>query len=63
MIKNIGWFCAGVICAIIALYLGFQLWTVGGFFNWLWKLPCTIFAAMAAVQFTDVGINGDRPPR
>ena len=63
MIKSWGWFVTGVICATIALYLGFQLWTVGGILAWCWKLPVVIFAAMAAVQFVDVGINGDRPPR
>ena len=62
-IQNWGWFIAGLICAIITITLGFQLWTIGGFFAWLWKLPLAVFAAMAAIQFCDVGINGDRPPR
>ena len=53
----------GIVCAVIALYLGFQLLTVGGFFAWIWKTPVTILAAMAAVQFIDVGVNGDQPPR
>ena len=63
MIQNWGWFITGCICAVIALYLGFTLWTTGGFLAWLWKLPIGIFAAMAAIQFIDVGLNGDRPPR
>lgn len=63
MIKSWGWFILGTICAVVALALGFQLWTTGGFFAWLWKLPVGIFAAMAAIQFIDVGINGDQPPR
>ena len=62
-IHNWPWFIAGTICAFIALYLGFQLWTVGGILAWCWKLPTALFAAMAAIQFIDVGINGDQPPR
>lgn len=62
-IQNWGWFIAGLICAVVALALGFQLWTVGGILAWLWKLPLAVFAAMAAIQFIDVGINGDQPPR
>ena len=62
-IQNKAWFVLGIVCAIVALYLGFTLWTTGGFFAWLWKLPVGIFAAMAAVQFIDVGVNGDQPPR
>ena len=63
MIKNWFWFVAGVLCAIVAVYLGFQLLTVGGFFAWIWKLPVGIFAAMAAINWIDVGLNGDQPPR
>ena len=62
-IQSWGWFIAGLICAVVALALGFQLWSVGGFFAWCWKLPCTIFAAMAAINWIDVGLNGDQPPR
>lgn len=62
-IKSWGWLIAGILCAVVALYLGFQLWTVGGFWAFLWKLPVAVFAAMAAVQFIDVGVNGDQPPR
>ena len=62
-IQNWGWFVLGCVCAVIALALGFQLWTTGGFFAWLWKLPTAIFAVMAAIQFIDVGVNGDQPPR
>jgi hypothetical protein len=63
MIQSWTWFIMGIVCAVIALYLGFQLLTVGGFFAWIWKTPVTIFAAMAAVQFIDSGIHGDQPPR
>ena len=63
MIQNWGWFVAGVICAIVAIDLVFQILTVGGFLACLWKIPTGIFAAMAAIQFLDVGVNGDRPPR
>ena len=64
-IQNWPWFIAGTICAIVALYLGFQClfgeaWSI---FSWLWKLPVGVFAAMAATVFIDVGVNGDRPPR
>jgi hypothetical protein len=62
-IQSWPWLIAGVICAVVALALGFQLWTVGGFLAWCWKLPTAIVAAMAAIVFTDVGVNGDRPPR
>jgi len=64
-IQNWPWFVVGVICAIVASYLGFQMifGDVGGFFAWIWKLPTAIVAAMAAIVFTDVGVNGDRPPR
>ena len=33
------------------------------FWAWIWKTPIVVFAAMAAIQFCDVGLNGDRPPR
>ena len=64
-IQNKPWFVLGVICAVVALYLGFQClfgeaWSL---WQWLWKLPVGIVAAMAAIVFTDVGVNGDRPPR
>ena len=64
-IQNWPWFCTGMICAIVAVYLGFQClfgeaWSI---FSWLWKLPVGVFAAMAATVFIDVGVNGDRPPR
>lgn len=61
-IQSWGWFIAGLICAVVALYMGFQLWT-GGILAWIWKTPIVVFAAMAAVQFIDVGLNGDQPPR
>ena len=53
----------GIVCAIVALYLIFTLLSTGGFFAWIWKLPTAIFAVMAAIQFIDVGVNGDQPPR
>ena len=62
-IQNWGWFVAGATCAIVAIALALQLFTVGGFWAWCWKLPVVVFAAMAAVQFIDVGLNGDQPPR
>ena len=62
-IQSWGWFVAGVICAIVAIALTFQLFTVGGFWAWCWKLPVAVLAAMAAVQFIDGGLNGDQPPR
>ena len=64
-IQSWGWFIAGLICAVVALYLGFQMifGDVGGFLAWCWKLPVIVVAAMAAIVFTDVGVNGDRPPR
>ena len=57
------WFVLGVICAIIALALGRQLWIICGFFAWIWMLPAAIFVAMAVVQFVDVGLHGAQPPR
>lgn len=62
-IQNWGWFIAGLICVVVVIYLIAKLLTVGGFFAWCWKLPTAIFAAMAAIQFIDVGLNGDQPPR
>ena len=62
-IESWPWFILGIICAIVAITLAFQLWTVGGFWSWCWKLPTGIIATMAAVAFIDVGINGDQPPR
>ena len=62
-IQSMGWFVAGCGSAIVAIALAFQLFTVGGFWAWCWKLPVAVFAAMAAVQFIDVGLNGDQPPR
>ena len=64
-IQNWGWFLIGTICAVVASYLGFQMifGDVGGFWAWIWKLPVTIVAAMAAIVFIDVGVNGDQPPR
>ena len=62
-IQNWGWFVAGATCAIVAIALALQLFTVGGFWAWCWKLPVAVFATMAAVQFIDVGLNGDQPPR
>lgn len=62
-IQSMGWFVAGCLCAIVAIALAFQLFTVGGFWAWCWKLPVTVFAAMVTVQFIDVGLNGDQPPR
>ena len=64
-IQNKAWFVLGVICAVVALYLGFQClfgeaWSL---WQWLWKLPVGIVAAMAAIVFCDVGVNGDQPPR
>lgn len=62
-IQNWAWFILGVICAIVAITLVCQLLSAGGFWAWLWKLPTSIVAVMAAVVFIDVGVNGDRPPR
>ena len=64
-IQSKPWFVLGVICAVVALYLGFQCffgdaWSI---WAWIWKLPTMVFAAMAAIQFLDVGVNGDQPPR
>lgn len=62
-IQSMSWFVLGCMCAVVALYLGATLVIVGGFLAWCWKLPTAIFAVMAAIQFIDVGLNGDQPPR
>ena len=64
-IQNWPWFVLGMICAVVALYLGFQClfgeaWSL---WAWIWKTPVGIVSAMAATVFIDVGVNGDRPPR
>ena len=65
MIQSWGWFVLGCVCAVVALYLGGQMvfGDVGGFLAWCWKLPTAVFAAMAAINWIDVGLNGDQPPR
>ena len=51
----------GITAAVIALYLGFQLWTTGGgFFAWLWKLPVAVIAGMVTIVAVDIGLHGDR---
>ena len=62
-VQSWGHLILGATLAVVAVYLGFQLITVGGFLAWCWKLPVIVVAAMAAIIFCDVGINGDQPPR
>lgn len=64
-IASLPWFCVGCVCAVVALYLGFQCFfgDAWSLWAWIWKTPVMVFAAMAAIQFLDSGIHGDQPPR
>ena len=60
-VQSWGHLLLGVVCALVAVALGLQLWADGGFLAWLWKFPVGIIAAMAAIVATDIGLHGDHP--
>ena len=59
-VQSWGHLLLGVVCALVAVALGLQLFTIGGFWAWCWKLPVAIVAGMMAIVSCDVGLHGDR---
>ena len=60
-VQSWGHMILGVAAMVVALYLGFQLFTVGGFLAWCWKLPVVVIAGMVMVVAVDIGLHGDHP--
>ena len=59
-VQSWGHLILGITAAIVTITLGLQLWTVGGFLAWCWKLPVGVFTAMIAIVAADIGLHGDR---
>ena len=59
-VQSWGHLLLGVVCALVAVALGLQLWADGGFLAWCWKLPVGIVAGMVAIVSCDIGLHGDR---
>lgn len=60
-VQSWGHLLIGITAAAIAIALGLQLWTVGGFLAWCWKLPVVIVAGMVTIVAVDIGLHGDHP--
>ena len=59
-VQSWGHLLLGIAAAFVAVTLGLQLWTDGGFLDWCWKLPVGVFTAMIAIVAADIGLHGDR---
>jgi len=59
-VQSWGHLILGIVSVTIAITLGLQLWTIGGFLAWCWKLPVIVIATMVTIVACDIGLHGDR---